>query len=134
MPLAQMEDRPWPEWRNGRPITPRQLARLLDNFDIVPINIRLGAGSTPKGYHRKAFNECVKRYPPPQSATPLQALEINDFGDFQSATDKGDVADDNKSQKSNGCGGVADTEPQKEHSRTYDDPFAALRDPEWGLQ
>ena len=134
--LAQMEDRPWPEWKNSKPITPRQLARLLDNFDIVPINIRLGAGSTPKGYHRKAFNECVKRYPPSQSATPPQALETNDFSDFQSAIEESGVADmsDRKPQKSNGCGGVADTEPQKADTHTYDDPFAALRDPEWGLQ
>ena len=34
--LVAMEDRPWPEWRHGKPITPRQLAKLLEPFDIKP--------------------------------------------------------------------------------------------------
>jgi hypothetical protein len=34
--LAQMEDRPWPEWKGGKPITPRQLAKLLEPFRRGP--------------------------------------------------------------------------------------------------
>ena len=112
--LAQMEDRPWPEWKNGKPITPRQLAKLLDAFGIVPTSIKLATGKTPKGYHQRAFSECVRRYPPSQSATPPHPLETNDLSDLQSATDENEVADlsDRKPQKPNMCGGVADTAPQ----------------------
>jgi putative DNA primase/helicase len=39
--LAKMEDRPWPEWKGGKPITPRQLAKLLDPLGVVPTTIRL---------------------------------------------------------------------------------------------
>jgi putative DNA primase/helicase len=38
--LADMEDRPWPEWRQGKPITARQLARQLEAFSIRPGTIR----------------------------------------------------------------------------------------------
>ena len=34
--LGAMENRPWPEWRNGKPITPAALARLLGPFGITP--------------------------------------------------------------------------------------------------
>ena len=38
--FAQMEDRPWPEWKNGKPITPRQLAKLLDAYVSYSLNIK----------------------------------------------------------------------------------------------
>ena len=31
-----MEDRPWPEWRKGNPISTRQLARMLKLFKVNP--------------------------------------------------------------------------------------------------
>ena len=34
--LAEREDRPWIEFKNGKPLTQRQLARLLEPFSIVP--------------------------------------------------------------------------------------------------
>ena len=38
--LAKMEDRPWVEWRNDKPITPRQVAKLLEQFKVRPDTIR----------------------------------------------------------------------------------------------
>jgi putative DNA primase/helicase len=59
--LAEMEDRPWPEWRQNKPMTQTQLATALKPFRIRPTTIRDG-DSTPKGYERKAFEEAWSRY------------------------------------------------------------------------
>jgi putative DNA primase/helicase len=34
--LEKMEDRPWPEWKNGKPMTAQQMAKVLEPFDIGP--------------------------------------------------------------------------------------------------
>ena len=60
--LGKLEERPWPEWKNGKPITQRQVAALLRPFRIVPNNIRLPDGKTPKGYHRDQFADAWRRY------------------------------------------------------------------------
>jgi len=61
--LAKMEERPWPEWRNGKPMTAPQLARALAPFGIRPGTIRRGL-DTAKGYYREAFEEAWTRYLP----------------------------------------------------------------------
>jgi putative DNA primase/helicase len=61
--LGQMEDRPWPEWRNGKPITAPQLARVLRPFGIVPLNFRRGE-EVVKGYLADRFTEAWARYLP----------------------------------------------------------------------
>ena len=43
--LAKMEERPWPEWKSGKPITVRQIARLLARYEIRPKNIEIQPGS-----------------------------------------------------------------------------------------
>jgi hypothetical protein len=40
--LTDLEDRPWPEWRHGRPISKAQLAAALRPFRIYPTTIREG--------------------------------------------------------------------------------------------
>lgn len=60
--LAGREDRPWPEWKGGKPITKAQLARALAPFGIKPRTIRLTSGATPKGYHRDDFADAWSRY------------------------------------------------------------------------
>jgi hypothetical protein len=74
--LAQREDRPWSEWKNGRPMSTPQLARRLKEFGITPKNIRF-SGQVLKGYEREQFEDSWKRYlpsgtPPSESATTLQ--------------------------------------------------------------
>lgn len=60
--LATMEDRPWPEFIRGQPITPPQLANLLGSFDIKPGTIRLPAGETIKGYKCNQFEHAWRLY------------------------------------------------------------------------
>lgn len=66
--LNNLEGRPWSELREGRPITPNTLARMLRGFNIVPKSIRIGE-STPKGYELKAFSEIFSRYLVPKRNT-----------------------------------------------------------------
>ncbi len=69
--LAQREDRPWPEYRDGRPISPVQLARLLKPYRVTPRDVRINL-EVLKGYHLEDFADAFARYLPPtdESATP----------------------------------------------------------------
>ena len=60
--LNEREDRPWPEFKNGKPLTQRQLARLLEPFGIIPGSIRTKTEKTAKGYYAAAFDDAFKRY------------------------------------------------------------------------
>lgn len=62
--LAEMEGSPWPEFQNGKPITPPQLARLLKPFGIKPRTIRIGEVRA-KGYYLDDFSDVFARYLPP---------------------------------------------------------------------
>jgi putative DNA primase/helicase len=88
--LTDREDRPWPEFKNGKPLSQRQLARLLEPFGIMPGTIRTTTGKTPKGYYLAAFEDAWKRYLSPDTpfptATPPQPLDSKDFSSFSSAT------------------------------------------------
>jgi putative DNA primase/helicase len=61
--LGAMEERPWAEWRQGKPITAAQLARQLAPFGIGPATIRRGP-ETPKGYRKSQLAEAWERYLP----------------------------------------------------------------------
>jgi len=107
--LHGKEDRPWPEWRHGKAITTRQVARLLRPFGVRPKGIRDGE-KTPKGYDRKDFSDAWTRYLGNRSATPQQDNIIKDLDDKRSATQRNHVADENACNqlKNKGCCGVAD--------------------------
>jgi putative DNA primase/helicase len=107
--LVKREERPWVEWNNHKPITPKQLADLLDAFQIVPNTIRIGA-STPKGYRVEQFRDAFARYTRNFPATPPQPSKTAGFSANSSATRPDDAADKNSQKTSNfaACGGVAD--------------------------
>lgn len=69
--LTAREDRPWCEWRGGRPITPRQIAKLLKPFGIKPRQVRIGE-SNVQGYRRGDFDDAFARYLGAQNPTSLQ--------------------------------------------------------------
>lgn len=89
--LATMEERPWPEWRAGRPITPQQLARELAPFGVAPKAIRFAEG-TVRGYRREQFADAFARYLSPLPATGATCLHN---GAFQAATGDAAVAPEN---------------------------------------
>src|SRR5262245_58845895 len=65
--LIRLEERPWTEYAEGRPLTPRHLAQLLEGVRIKAKQIRQGA-ATRKGYLRSDFTDAFRRYLPPVPA------------------------------------------------------------------
>lgn len=74
--LRAMEDRPWPEWRHGQPITVRQVARLLKPFNIRPVKYRVGT-ETARGYRLEDCSDAFARYLDRNSGTSLQKAAID---------------------------------------------------------
>ncbi|WP_371787280.1 DUF3631 domain-containing protein [Streptomyces albidoflavus] len=70
--LLALEDSPWTDL-DGRPLTPRTLARMLgeyvttDNKPIKPRSIRTATGGVPKGYYATDLTDAWARYCPPPS-------------------------------------------------------------------
>jgi putative DNA primase/helicase len=113
--LITIDDRPWAEWRHGKPLSKNTLARLLKPFGISSTTIRIGQ-STPKGYELANFQDSFSRYltdNPIQSATPQQVSNGGGCSQIQSATRTPGVALQNprKASTDGVCCGVAVEEP-----------------------
>ena len=67
--LADMDDRPWPEFAHGKAITKARLARLLRPFGIHAMTFRIG-GQLRKGYSADGFRDSFSRYASSTSVTP----------------------------------------------------------------
>lgn len=59
--LAKKDDRPWPEFRAGKALTPPQLAALLRPFEIAPAQIRTD-NRVQRGYRYRQFKDVFARY------------------------------------------------------------------------
>jgi putative DNA primase/helicase len=59
--LNQMETRPWPEFKAGKPLTDLQLAKLLRPFKVKPKLVRDGEDRF-RGYEEHAFRDAFARY------------------------------------------------------------------------
>lgn len=79
--LTELPERPWAEYRHGKPLNGHALARLLRPFGIVSAGtIRIG-GKTAKGYRRDAFVEAWNRYVPlPGGDEASQCNNVNESG------------------------------------------------------
>ena len=111
--LHKDETRPWPEWKNGKPMTDRQLAALLKDLGIKPKTVRRGS-ETDKGYKFEWFEDVFARYLTPlQSVTASQVRNSAAFEPPRSVTTAADVTDKHleKSSISAGCDGVTDRRP-----------------------
>lgn len=75
--LIKIADAGWSTYNRGHPLAPRQVARLLKPYGIIPKTIRLGTFDTPKGYDRAQFEDAFKRYlPEPASPGPQPAKTL----------------------------------------------------------
>jgi putative DNA primase/helicase len=63
--LEKMEERPWPEWRHGKPMSAVQLAAAVAPFGVRPGIFRPPGGQPVKGYQRGHFEDAWTRYLPP---------------------------------------------------------------------
>ena len=71
--LVADRDGPWCEYRNKKPITQRQVAVLLDPYEIHPgvVHPTKSKTSSPSGYKAEQFKEAFARLPPvPHILTP----------------------------------------------------------------
>lgn len=71
--LCDRDDRPWPEYKRGKPITPTQLAAILKPLKISSGTVRRGE-HTMKGYQAAQFADAWQRYLPPPSASGGSAV------------------------------------------------------------
>ena len=86
--LAGIHAAPWATFADGKAITARHLARLLQPYGIVPKNIRLSATSTPKGYKVADFDAALTQL----NSLPPHATTVADHVADKKVMDNNDVA------------------------------------------
>jgi putative DNA primase/helicase len=73
--LIEDVESPWSVWNKGNPVSPRQLAKLLEPYGIKSKNLKF-KGQTLKGFEVAQFEDAFKRYlepeilPQPRNDTP----------------------------------------------------------------
>jgi hypothetical protein len=123
--LAAAPERPWVAYGRARkPMTDRQIAKLLGAYRIISGSVRIGA-STAKGYKKVDFVEAWRRYPkakkasqqPEADSQPSQRHNRDETGtsdDFSSVTET--PRDGSKkcdlSNNDGDCDGVTDAPPE----------------------
>jgi putative DNA primase/helicase len=63
-------ERPWVEWRRGKPLTPKQLGSLLAPFGITSETVSIPDLADAKGYKRVRFESLWDVYVPGQNTLP----------------------------------------------------------------
>jgi putative DNA primase/helicase len=66
--LTADPERPWVEWRRGKPLTPKQLGALLAPFSITSETVSIANLADAKGYKRVRFQEPWAIYLPGQNS------------------------------------------------------------------
>lgn len=67
--LEKEVESPWATYNRGKPITPRQLSKLLAAYGIHSKTVRI-RGGTPKGFDEAQFKDAFARYLTPPSDLP----------------------------------------------------------------
>jgi putative DNA primase/helicase len=62
-------ERPWAEWKRGKPLTQKQLGRLLSDFRICSETVSIPGLNDAKGYKRARFEDAWAAYCPVQIAS-----------------------------------------------------------------
>lgn len=120
--LNEDELAPWATYNRGKPMSPRQLAKRLNEYGIKPDTLRVH-GTPSKGYALKDFDDVFARYlcsspgTPDLSVTPLQNAVNEGLAGTSSVTDKNPRYGNNnpsvtsKSLELNACYSVTDKNP-----------------------
>jgi putative DNA primase/helicase len=75
--LTADPERPWADWRHGRPLTQKQLATLLKPFCIISTNVTPPGRVQGKGYRRADFEEAWEVYCPVKTPSPDHSGEFS---------------------------------------------------------
>lgn len=76
--LVADTESPWATYNRGRPLTPRQLSKMLSAYGIKSKTVRMSRFDTPKGYERDQFSDAFSRYltqPPSEETEVICAVE-----------------------------------------------------------
>jgi putative DNA primase/helicase len=90
--LTADPERPWAEWRHGRPLTQKQLGGLLKPFCIISTTVHPVGLAHGKGYRRVDFEEAWTAYCPGQD-TPSAQSGTSEACKRASAEDMGTTRD-----------------------------------------
>jgi putative DNA primase/helicase len=74
--LTADAERPWAEWKHGRPLTQKQLAGLLAPFHIISLTVHPPGLPDGKGYRRIDFQEAWAAYCPGPNTPSRQSLRF----------------------------------------------------------
>ncbi len=92
--LVALEDKPWGEWKHGKPLTTNSFARLLRPFGIKSKKIRFSE-RTKQGYGIDQFESVFERYLPSIPSSKAEHTEqtnnINRLYRFQNGTEEENV-------------------------------------------
>jgi len=67
---------PWGTYNRGKPLSPRQLSRMLSAYEIHSKTVRFGPFDTPKGFDIAQFEDAFARYLAPLPAIPDPVDEV----------------------------------------------------------
>ena len=92
--LAELEHRPWGEYRKGKPVSVIQVARIIKPFNIRPQQLNID-GKNPRGYLKKDFEDAWNRYlssddPSPDPLKPLRPRQDKDLSQTEDPLDPDD--------------------------------------------
>jgi putative DNA primase/helicase len=96
-------ERPWAEWKRGKPLTQKQLGRLLSDFRICSETVSIPGLNDAKGYKRARFGDAWAAYCPVQIAsradsevsirrsvaTPMESAQLDEFRSVTEAAGDG---------------------------------------------
>lgn len=105
--LVELDDRPWAEWKGGKPMSKASLAKMLKPFSIKSRQMKIGSVNK-NGYEVAMFEDAFARYLPStpiQNSTTLPASNGAASSHFQNSTQGGAVEFPNSLQPSNHAGG-----------------------------
>jgi len=114
--LCDDDEKPWATYNRGKPITPRQVAKKLKEYNIASKTIRISY-DVSKGFERSQFEDAFTRYlasPPSACVTTLQASIHAGLGVTDDATRYGNktLSVTPKPAPALGCNGVTDKTPE----------------------
>ncbi|HZO45818.1 MAG TPA: DUF3631 domain-containing protein, partial [Xanthobacteraceae bacterium] len=120
-------ERPWTEWRHGRPLTQKQLGGLLRPFSITSETVSAPGFKDAKGYKRAHFEEAWAAYCPGQNTSPgpkgtSEASKRRNADEMGTTSDFRSVAEGSGDGSKNG---------KLAHSHAGSDA-STLRKPEYG--
>jgi putative DNA primase/helicase len=113
--LVDDEEKSWATYYRDKPLTPRQLSKLLAPYGIKSRSVRFG-GRSPKGYKASWFADAFARYLPDPGNLPQRRNDLPDSNDgmAECVADAKTVAatpvteETQEPVTSLDCGGVAD--------------------------